>query len=276
MQRVAALAALLVQCFAAAGAAAAQPTAPEDASAWRASAGVRLWAARWDSWNVNPIATGVAVGDDRYEVVESRRGNQKLAAVPFASLRYGGFFVSASAMTTTDYTLSEAATPGGFEVQSSRSERDLNLGYVFSTGIGITLGSKQIDQRFGPDKYRWRGPVLGLSASSSLAGSWGMYTSVGLGSLKARFPIADIDGRTRFDTAYGVVETGLTYAIPSPTSAVRSLVLTAGYRAQRVATRDYALAVIPSTVSAQAPRRNTSGDLVDTTQGLVIGLQGSF
>lgn len=253
----------------------AQADAPEGAR-FSASAGVRLWHAQWDSWNVDPRATGVAVGDDRYEVVESRRGSSELAPIPYLSLRWGPAFLSASAMTSTDYTLHETATPGGFDVNALREERDLNLGWLFASGVGVTLGHKQIRQRFGPDEYKWRGPVLGLSASVPLASGWGLYGAFGLGRLKGEFPLADISGRSRFDADYRLIDAGLSHSFATPLRGVRAVVLTLGYRSQRVATRDYALAVVPSPASGQPPRENTRGALVDTTQGPVLGLQLSF
>lgn len=240
------------------------------------SGGIRLWHAQWDSWNVNPRATGVAVGDDRYEVVESRRGSTELAPIPFVSLRYGSVFLSASAMTSTDYTLHETATPGGFDVNALREERDLNLGYLFASGVSTTLGYKQIRQRFGPDEYTWKGPVLGLTVSRPLAEGWGLYGAFALGRLKGEFPIADITGTNRFDADYRLADVGFTYNFGPAGRIVRAVVLTAGYRTQRVATEDYGLAVIPSPSSGQPPRLNTRGTLVDTTQGFVLGLQASF
>lgn len=237
--------------------------------------GLRLWSAQWDSWNVGPTATGVAVGDDRYEIVESLRGGQKLAAIPLISVRYGPAFLSASAMTTTKYRLHEAATPAGFDVQASRRERDINLGYVFASGVSVSIADKEIRQRFGPDEYKWQGPLLGLGISAAIGSGWGTYSSLGAGQLKGKFPAAfpDADGKTRFDADYRVVEAGFTYAIPAPMPLVKALVLTAGYRAQRMGTKDYRLGVVPS---GGVRRPNTGGELVDTTQGFVLGAQGTF
>lgn len=239
------------------------------------NAGLRLWSAQWDSWNVGPTATGVAVGDDRYEVVESLRGGQKLASIPVLSVRYGPAFVSGSAMTTTKYRLHDTATPGGFDVQASRRERDVNLGYVFASGVSLSLAHKQISQRFGPDEYKWQGPLLGLGASATIGSGWGMYSSLGAGQLKGTFPAAfpDADGKTRFDADYRVVEAGFTYVVATPVLVAKALVFTAGYRAQRMGTRNYTLGVVPA---GAARRPNTTGELVDTTQGFVIGAQGTF
>jgi len=236
--------------------------------------GLRLWSAQWDSWNVGPTATGVAVGDDRYEVVESLRGGQELATIPVLSVRYGPAFVSASAMTTTKYRLHEAATPGGFDVQASRRERDVNLGYVFSSGISLSIAAKEISQRFGPDEYKWRGPLLGLGAGAAIGSGWGIYSNLGAGRLKGRFPSAfpDADGKTKFNADYRLVEAGFTRAFAAPMPGVKALVLTAGYRAQRMGTRNYTLGV----VSGGTRRPNTTGELVDTTQGFVLGAQGTF
>jgi hypothetical protein len=251
--------------------------APGFWSSLRGSAGVRLWNAQWDSWNVDRIGTGVAVGDDRYEVVESRRGNQRLAVIPNLSVRYDSFFLAASAMTTTRYTLNEAATPGSFSVRASRSEFDLNLGYSFPVGANLSLGGKQIKQRFGPDEYKWQGPVLGFSANAPLGGTrWGMYGSFGAGQLKAEFPRTDALKPTRFDADYRVADLGFAFTILAPARWVRALVFTVGYRSQRVATKSYPLFVTPSSTGGQPPRVNAMGTLVDTTQGFVIGITEAY
>lgn len=273
-----AFAALIASVAAFATPAFAQSDAPQaQERPFRVSAGVRVWMAEWDSWNVNPLATGVAVGDDRFEVVESRRGSQKAAVIPFVGLRYGALSLSASAMTNTDYKLHETATPSGFDVSSSRSERDLNVGYAFFPGVSGSIGYKQISQKFGPDEYQWRGPILGLSVGAPLSDSWGFYTSLGAGWLKGDFPIADVTGKTRFDADYRLAEVGFTYNFAEPVQWVRALVLTAGYRTQRMATKGYALAIVPSSAQGpQSPRQNTTGQLVDTTQGFVMAIQATF
>lgn len=248
--------------------------APPDRPTLLFNVAVRFWSAQWDSWNVGPTATGVAVGDDRYEIVESLRGGQQLASIPVLSMRYGPAFLSASTMTTTRYRLHEAATPAGFDVQASRREKDINLGYVFASGVSLSIGAKEISQRFGPDEYKWRGPVLGLGASAAIGSGFGMYSSLGAGRLKGRFPAAfpDADGKTRFDADYRLVEAGFTYAFAAPMPGVKALALTAGYRAQRMGTRNYTLGVL----SGGTRRPNTAGELVDTTQGFVLGAQGTF
>jgi hypothetical protein len=239
----------------------------------RVSGGVRIWSASWDSWNANPVGTGVSVGSSRYEVAEAMHSGEKLATIPFVSVRHGSVFVSASAMTDTSYSLHETGTPGGFAVNSSRSEFDLNLGYLFAPGMSLSLGNKRISQRFGPDEYKWNGPVLGLSAGAPLVSNWGLYTSLGLGRLKGKFPHKDAAGKQRFDSSYRLMEAGLTYTFTTPATWMRSLVLTTGYRTQRMVTRGYGLAQTPAVGVAS---QNTSAELVDTTQGFVLGLQGTF
>ena len=242
-------------------------------SDFRVSGGVRLWSAKWDSWNVNPTSTGVSVGASRYEVVESMQGSEKLAVIPFLSARYGAWYLSASTMAKTSYQLHDAATPLGFDVDSSRAEFDVNLGYLISPGVSVSLGNKRIHQRFGQDEYKWNGPVLGLNANAPLGSGWNLYTSLGLGRLRGAFPRPDAAGHSSFRTDYRLMEGGLTYAFLAPTNWIRSVVLTAGYRTQRMSTKGYGLAATP----AGGPSvYNTSSDLVDTTQGLVLGLQGTF
>lgn len=254
-----------------------RPAAENEApSVWRISTGMRAWSAQWDSWNVGRLATGVAVGDSRYEVVESRRGNERLAVIPVLSVRRDAMYLSLGGMTKTSYTLNEAATPNSFDVRASRREVDLNMGYSFAPGLAASLGAKEVRQSFGPDEYKWSGPVLGGSASAPLGfGGWGLYGSLGLGRLRGTFPNLDRTKPTSFNADYRLADLGITYSFLSPARGVRALIVTFGYRAQRVATRNYPLAVTPSGVGAE-PQQNAIGTLVDTTQGFVLGFQEVF
>ncbi len=246
-----------------------------DQPKWTYAVGLRTWIARWDSWTVGQTATGVAVGNERFEVVASARGSTEVSAIPVLSARFGPTFVAVSAMATTKYGLKDTATPGGFEVNSSRREADVNLGYTFGAGVTSSLGYKQIRQRFGAKEYDWKGPVLGIGVSLPVVETWGAYTSLGLGRFRGSFPTSAVDanGRTHFNADYTLVDVGMTRSFGQLLPAVNSAVLTLGYRVQRMATKGYMLGRTPENGS-RAP--NTTSDLIDITGGFVVGFQASF
>ena len=239
------------------------------------SAGVKLWPNNWDSWVTSRTGTGVALGTLRYQTVQAVGSGTKVSAIPFASARYQDFFGSVSVMTRTRYTLLDTSTPGGFEVSASREEVDVNTGWFVIPGLALTAGYKRLTQVYGPDSYRWRGPIVGVSGSAPLSGGWALYGSAGVGFLKADFPAvqADASGKTRFDAAYRLGEFGLAYGIAPDTPLIRSIVGTLGYRVQNVATKGYGLAV---TDPQGAYTQNSVANLKDTTQGMVLGLNVAF
>ena len=239
------------------------------------SVGVKLWANTWDSWVTSRTGTGVALGTLRYQTVQAVGSDTKLSVIPFASLRYKDFFGSVSVMTRTRYSLLDTATPGGFEISASRKEVDVNTGYFLLPGLALTAGFKQLTQVYGPDSYRWRGPIVGVSGSAGLARGWALYGSAGIGFLKANFPAvqADASGRTKFNADYRLGEFGLAYGTVPGVSFIKSIVGTMGYRLQNVATKGYGLAV---TDPQGGFIPNASSNLKDTTQGLVLSLNVAF
>lgn len=267
------LAPMLVAAQAAAPAPA--PTDDSAPSALSVSAGIKLWPNNWDSWVTSRTGTGVALGTLRYQTVQAVGSGTELSSIPFASVRYADFFGSVSVMTRTRYSLLDTSTPGGFEVSASREEVDFNTGWFVIPGLALTAGYKRLTQVYGPDSYRWRGPIVGVSGSAGLSGGWALYGSAGVGFLKASFPAvqADASGKTSFNAAYRLGEFGLAYGMAPDMSTIRSIVGTVGYRVQNVATKNYGLAV---TDPQGGFTPNATADLKDTTQGLVLSLNVSF
>jgi hypothetical protein len=187
-------------------------------------------------------------------------------------------------MGRTKYSLRDAATPGGFDVASSREEQDLAVAYLLAPGLAASIGYKRLVQAYGPDKYRWQGPTAALSGSARLSGDWWVYGIAGFGVMRAHFPSfdsakaqtaagQDAEGRTSFNADYRIGEFGLTYRVAEPVFFTRSLSWTVGYRAQYVNTRGYSLGVTDPTGNFLP---NTDARLKDSTQGWVAGLFAVF
>jgi opacity protein-like surface antigen len=241
-----------------------------DSTELRVSGGIRLWSAKWDSWYTNP---NVMLGTTNYAVVEALDNGTKLAPIASLGLSYGAVSLSASTLLKTTYSFDTTTFMG----DNSRREYDITLGYSVSPGINLNLGQKQIDQtviQAGSDHKhaRAKGPVVGVNASTPLSSGWGLYGAFSKGFFKYQLPVADVSGKTRFSSDYQLLEAGLTYGFPS-ISWMQNFVLTAGYRTQRMATKGFGLGMTPR---GQPTQLNRKAELVDVTQGFVLGMQGSF
>ncbi len=265
-------------CLASLAPAWAQSSSPEpepDSDPFIFSAGLKTWTHGWDSWITSPTGTGVALGTLRYQVVQSVHSKLKTSLTPFASVRQGHWMASLSHMQDTNYSLEDASTPGGFGVSASRRETDVIAGYYLLPTVALTLGYKRLNQDFGADRYLWSGPLLGSSASASVAPGWSLYGTVGLGRLQARFPDSQRDaaGHSRFGASYRLGEFGIAHGIPMESGFLRAVAFTLGYRTQTVVTSGYALAVSQADHSTSV---NSRAELVDTTQGLALSLSAAF
>lgn len=237
--------------------------------------GVKTWGTAWSSWVTAPKATGVALGAARYQTVQAVGSAPQWSVIPFANLRVNDFFVSTSTMTTTNYSLRDAATPAGFDFPASRREFDVNAGYYILRGLSVYTGLKELRQSYGPDTFKWRGLLVGLNGSTPLSKGWALYGNMAIGTMKAYFPDsqADITGKTTFPTTYRLGEFGLAYIPPWIGKYSTPVLLTIGYRAQYASTQNYMLAVT-DTAGNSVP--NTSTSLNDTTQGLVLSVIVNF
>jgi len=271
------LALALAWCLMTSGAAHADaPAEPlAEADPWVASLGLKTWTNGWDSWFTSPTGTGVALGTRRYQVVQAAHSNIRTSVIPFASVRKGPVFGSLSLMQKTSYSLQDAGTPGGFDVNASRHEADGSLGWYIVPNLALTLGYKQLTQTYGSDRYRWAGPLVGVNGSATLAPGWALYGTVGLGSMKATFPAAqpDAQGRSSFHAGYRLGEFGVAHGVALDNPFLRSVAVTLGYRVQTVSTTGYALA---NTSPGGVSTINTRASLVDITQGLALSLSATF
>jgi hypothetical protein len=247
----------------------------QESDAWLFSAGLKAWVNTWDTWVTSPLGTAVALGSDRYQIVQQTSSGTEVSVVPSLSVRHGDWFASLSSLARTRYDLTDNATPGSFDVPATRREYDASAGYFFAPGLAVTAGYKELRQSYGPDRFKWRGPIVGFSASGAAGGNWGVYFNAAYGWMRATFPSAqaDVEGTTRFRSRYRVAEAGVVYQWPLQGAIVKSVVLSAGYRTQHVTTRNYGLAV--TDVNGVA-RLNAKSDLKDVTQGPVVSLSIGF
>ncbi|MEX8519220.1 MAG: hypothetical protein AB3X44_11980 [Leptothrix sp. (in: b-proteobacteria)] len=237
---------------------------------------VKTWTNTWDSWVTSPKGTGVALGTQRYQIVQAVNGGTSTSVIPVLSLRHGKFRETVSVMTKTNYTLQDAGTPGGFLVRASRREIDFNSGYAATPNLTLTAGYKRLTQTYGPDTFEWHGPLLGINANAEIGSSWYLYGTAGIGYMKAKLPQSqkDAEGHTRFNAGYRLGEFGLAFSPDFGSEVPGNLLLTIGYRMQTVTTRDYSLG--STDPQGNPPSPNVTTKLVDTTQGPVLSLLLTF
>lgn len=233
-------------------------------SPWTLTVGTKAWINTWTSWEIATVASGGTTD----QVLTTISSGEEVAFTPLVSLRYKQAFVSASAMTDTDYTLTNARGARN----GSRSERDFNLGYDIFSGLSLTLGHKQLDQQLG-GQYKWAGPTLAASVSAPLQSGLSAYGTYGIGRMKVTLPgNGDGANATSLNADYTLSEFGIAYSFGRDQMRVGALTFTLGYRSQTVRTRDYAL----TSTSGGTTTVYAKDDPRDFTQGIAFSVIGSF
>jgi hypothetical protein len=212
------------------------------------SAGVRAWATEWTTFSYYTERVGNV--DVNRALTQVSAGTETVL-VPTLNLRYRDFIAAASLFPRTTFRFANGDV-------GTRQEADLNLGYSFWPGLTGTLGYKRISQRGGPYRYEPAGLVVGLSGNAALSGGLSLYGSVGVGRL--RTPRANGNPHiVEFDTIYRLTEVGLSYS-QAADRWLQRWTLIGGYRIQVMSSRE--------AFGTQDGR--------DTTQGLTLGLLGTF
>jgi hypothetical protein len=222
--------------------------------------GLKAWASTWETWRPQNLffSTGAL------QVGEPVESSTRFALTPSLSIRYDKFLLSASYLAPETYPLSGALDTNS--LSGRRTELDISGGYYLLPGLGLTLGYKDIQQDYGQGAFKWTGPTAGMTGSAPLGSNWALYGSYAFGLLKLKVPADshDANGNTSFDATYSVGELGIAYGF-GVGRFLKSMRFTAGYRAQLLSTRGYALINRPTTPTEH-----------DYTQGPTIGVSGSF
>jgi hypothetical protein len=228
--------------------------------------GAKVWANEWSSWS----PTDSRNNNTTFQTIQSIASNTHVAVIPQVSARYENFLATASYFYDTTYSLGgdiNSTTAELSALSASRKEFDGNIGYYILPSLAVTVGYKQIEQDFTPLLYKWAGPTVGLAGSASLRGSFGMYGTFAYGRLRLTAPVPDAAGDTHLDADYILGELGLSYGVGTPLSHL-SFSVTAGYRAQIVSTRKYA---VYTGFSGYAPV-----DVHDVTYGPAVSVLARF
>jgi hypothetical protein len=201
--------------------------------------------------------------------------------IPVISAKYHELFVSASYFVRTDYDFPT------LNPDVDRYEWDVAVGYyVLPPYLALTVGFKEINQKFGGAEFEINGPTVGFAGAVPMKWGFSLYSSFAYGFLKmeselfesrAGMPALPVvpgtPGDDDRDAAYWLVEAGVAYTQNLQNLPVNLLLSSAtfyaGYRHQQVETDDVGASIDPAF-------NNTEDDGLDITRGMVIGVNLSF
>jgi len=236
---------------------------------WLLMGGVKLWANSWDTSYTDYVPQA---GSHVVEVT----GNS-LAVIPNALFKYKSVFASLGYLTSGNYTfpaytetLNVSGTPHTAVTNSeaSRNELDLNLGYYFVPNVYVSMGYKNVTQKYSTtltgsglvtqnsnSETYYNGVTVGIGGSSAIGSGFSIY-----GNGAGGFLVETTKGGTYSDNAsYINSELGLAWTGGPVT-------VTAGYRYQ----------IITTYLTNNDGAGYAGQDAIDLTNGWIFGLNYAF
>jgi hypothetical protein len=242
--------------------------------------GLKTWVTNWNTWFSQTSTNGVpgvvpptlVISND----VFNRKAESEVTFIPQLTLRNGPWLLSGSALAKKDFTFF-LNNRGGLqelnEVTFERKEYDVNVGYAIAPGVAVTLGYKDLRYEGGSYKYNAKGPTIGISGSAPLAMGASMYGSIGYGRPK----INEDAGTEKKRGSYLLTEIGLAYPLGQLNEGLKTTVVTAGYRYQRLSSGNVtseSFSVVNGQVGTSLGERAV--ELVDVTEGFTLGVSFTF
>ncbi len=235
--------------------------------------GVKAWATTWSTWFFNDVGDPISAPVDRYRNVFNREADTEGTFIPQLTLRSGPWLVSGSALVKREFTFFLNDDLDGNrqldEEKYERKEYDLNFGYAIAPNLAVTVGYKQLQYDGGGYRYKAKGPTVGVSGSAPLMAAVSMYGTLAYGRPKIT---QGLDSEKR--GSYFLSEVGLAFPLGQMHENLRSVVLTAGYRYQKLTSDSVTITTIRTATGASIGSREV--DLVDTTQGITVGVSATF
>jgi hypothetical protein len=258
---------------------------PFKAADWRKdfsiAIGTKLWFNEWQTWDVQDFIFDPISGNfEQTQISAHDSDDYEFTPIPVISVKYHELFVSASYFVRTDYNFPT------LNPDVDRYEWDVAVGYyVLPPYLALTVGFKEINQKFGGAEFDINGPTVGFAGAVPMKWGFSLYSSFAYGFLKTEselfenrtvietIPIPGTPGDDDRDTAYWLVEAGVAYTQNLQNLPVNLLLSSAtfyaGYRHQQVEIDDVGASIDPAF-------NNTDDDGLDKTRGMVIGVNLSF
>jgi hypothetical protein len=239
--------------------------------------GLKTWVTNWNTWFVQSTTNGLG-NNASFAVINdvfNRKAESEVSFIPQLTVRNGPWLVSGSALAKKEFTFF-LSNPNGTQLNEAsfeRKEYDVNLGYSLAPGIAVTLGWKDLRYEGGTYKYNAKGPTIGVSGSAALAMGFSMYGNIGYGRPK----INEEAGTEKKRGSYLLTEVGVAYPLGQMSEGLKTTVVTAGYRYQRLSSGNVTTttrAVNNGQLGAVLGERAV--ELVDITEGFTLGVSFTF
>ena len=246
---------------------------------WSFALGLKTWFNEWDL----PVAYfAEGPGGRESNLILRIQSEDEWSFIPAFTVRYRNFFLGGSYLPSTEYSFEPVIQQGRimyrggvgvnmgehkFDYTADRQELDLNLGYLVTPHLALSVGYKYIERDIQADSYfrsyltntvsylNWEDnvashvPIIGGAASLPLTDRFNFTGTLAFGLL-----FGDADGGE-----YYLGEVGLSYTLPME-QYVSALTVSAGYRYQLL--------------DIDSDKAQTSNS--DSTSGFTVGLQASF
>lgn len=248
---------------------------------WGFAIGLKTWMNEWDLPISNRLEN--AAGTERSFAVYHLQSSTEVAFMPAFIARYKNFFVGGSFLPNTDYSFDTLNAHGQalytqgvlvgvgemvYDVEGEREEWDVNLGYLITPNLAVSLGYKIIEREYTfnttfnsyygvlantslpvstTTTFSSNAPIIGLAASLPVGKNFNFYGNLAYGILGG-----DVDGN------YYLGELGVDYTLPLE-GYVSAVSFSGGYRFQR----------LDLDVGGGA-------DSSDTTSGFTLGIRALF
>ena len=216
---------------------------------WGYALGLKTWMNEWSL----PMKLG-SYNTDGSAILQFE-SDSEFTFIPTFMVRYRKFFIGGSYMPKTEYEFSMQSVPSSryniygreikedlnIDVSAERKEWDLNLGYMITPNIALSIGYKSLSRSYdaqasfsaagfededidiAPLDESLSAPILGLSAVFPIKGKLNLYSNFAYGFING-----DADGY------YYLGELGINYVFPLTQKMVSAVILNLGYRFQRV------------------------------------------
>ena len=243
--------------------------------------GLKTWVTSWNTWFLQQSTNGIPgqaapsliIGND----VFNRKAESEVTIIPQLTVRNGPWLVSGSALAKKDFTFFLSNRGSNSlelnEASFERKEYDVNFGYSLAPGATVTLGWKDLRYKGGGYNYNAKGPTIGFSGSAPLAAGLSMYGNLAYGRPK----INEAAGTEKKRGNYLLTEIGLAYPLAQMNEGLKTAVVTAGYRYQRLSSgtiTSTSYAVVNGQVGQVLGERAV--ELVDITEGVTLGVSFTF
>ncbi len=188
--------------------------------------GYKVWLTGWQSYTPSYVPQGGANYTSYYESAP--------ASMPSLSMKYKGFFMSASTLSADDFdfpaytdmvSLNGAGNTSTLietKYKVSRDEMDINIGYYVHPSVGFTIGYKEITQEFkgmtksvaglpliynnAPSKTLYDGVTFGVVGNAAIGHGITLYGNGVAGVLSMKFEPASTDD---YSAMYEAAELGV-------------------------------------------------------------------